>query len=177
MALIFESSTCAICGELLDRPYTATSGVFFPYENLLYRYCDAPLHFECLERWPERGTFSAGYFEMALNDYRLYGNLLIEQDNWILGCGRTRYNKPPEWISGSLRNELPHYAEVRLSDWPFRLYSYWSDWDTFIGEGYREGLAGEALKATERIMAEVRQVAPDGRALLGLLEKSYRNAA
>lgn len=173
MALIFESSKCKICGELLDRPYTATSGVFFPEESPLYRYCDAALHFDCLERWPERVAFSAGYFEMALNDYQIHGNLLMKKDNWILGCGRTRYNKLPEWISGSLRNELPHYAEVRIPDWPFRLYSYWSDWDNFIDEGYQEGLAGEALRVSKQIMAEVRQVAPDSRTLLDMLEKSY----
>ena len=149
MALIFESSKCVICGELLDRPYTTTWGVFFPVGSSLYRYCDAALHFDCLEKWPERAEFSAGYYNAALENYRSSGNILIEQDNWILGCGPTRHNKPPEWMSGRLRNELPHYAEVRLPNWPFRLYSYWSDWDTFIDVGYQEGLAGEALKVSE----------------------------
>ncbi|MGE6760607.1 hypothetical protein ACQKGO_21490 [Corallococcus interemptor] len=51
MAMIIKGFTsCAICGSTdLSKPYTATSGVFFDEGDELWRYCDAPLHLECLE--------------------------------------------------------------------------------------------------------------------------------
>lgn len=169
MAIIFPDSTCALCGELLDRPHTATSGVAFPESNPLYRYCDAPLHFDCLERWPERAIFSAGYFELAVAHFRNNAHLLIEQGDWVLGAGPTQRNQPPEGITRRLTNDLPHYAEIRLRDWPFRLYTHWGDWDAFLAGDYRAGLAGEALQVAERVIAEVKQTAPNQQALLRLL--------
>ena len=174
MALIFPGSTCALCREPLDRPYTATSGVVFPAGSHLYRYCDAPLHFDCLERWPDREAFSAGYFDRALTHFRDRANLLVERANWILGCGPTRRNQLPDGMAQRLDNDLPYYAEVCLSDWPFRLYTYWSDWERFLAGGFREGLAGEALQVSERVVGEARRFAPNEEALSDLLEKSYR---
>ena len=174
MALIFPGSTCALCEEPLDKPYTATSGVVFPKSHRLYRFCDAPLHFECLERWPDREAFSAGYFDEALKHFRNRANLLAERPDWILGAGPTKHNQKPSDILKRLNNELPHYAEVRLPDWPFRLYSYWTDWDAFLAGSYQEGLAGEAIGVSDKIMAEVKQIAPSSQSLLVLLGKSYR---
>lgn len=50
MAIIMEGLTsCPIRGSTdLSKPYTATSGVVFPEGDELWRYCDAPLHLECL---------------------------------------------------------------------------------------------------------------------------------
>ena len=169
MAIIFPDSTCALCGELLDRPYTATSGVAFPLSDPLYRYCDAPLHFDCLERWPERPVFSAAYFEMAVSHFRNRAHLLIEQIEWVLGAGPTQRNQPSEGFTQRFTNDWPYYAEVRLRDWPFRLYTHWDDWDAFLARDYREGLVSEALQVAERVMTEVRQTAPDQQALSGLL--------
>jgi hypothetical protein len=62
MALITSSSRCAICGELLcTKAFRATSGVFFPPSDPLYRFCDAPLHWDCYEDWPERLRFARQY--------------------------------------------------------------------------------------------------------------------
>jgi hypothetical protein len=48
MALIFSGSCCAICQEALGgRVYLATSGVFFEEDDPLFRFCDAPLHWDC----------------------------------------------------------------------------------------------------------------------------------
>ena len=158
MALIFADSTCAICGERLDRPYTATSGCAFPEAHPLWRYCDAPLHLDCLERWPQRGQFSRGYFDAAVEQRRSgYGHLLAQGETWVLVCGP------------HVEDNTPYFAEVRLPDWPFRLYSKWGDWPYFIGGGYREGLEGAALSAADKVMAEVREIAPDGPALMRLL--------
>ena len=174
MALIFPGSTCALCGELLDRPYIATSGVAFPLVSPLYRYCDAPLHFDCLERWPDREAFSAGYFESALARFRDHANLLVKRADWILGAGPTRHNQLPGGMTRPLDNDLPYYAEVRLPDWPFRLYTQWLDWEAFLAGGYREGLAGQALQVSEQVMGEVKQIVPNRQRLSGLLEESYR---
>lgn len=158
MALIFPGSTCAICDGPLDGAYTATSGCAFPEGHDLWRYCDAPLHLDCLERWPQREQFSRGYFEMAVEQRRLgYGHVLARGASWVLVCG-------PRAEDG-----LPYFAEVRLADWPFRLYSKWGEWAYFIGGGYKEDLEGAALAAADMVMAEVREAAPDGAALERLL--------
>jgi hypothetical protein len=75
MALIVPSSRCAICDELLGgRDYLATSGVFFPPDDPLSSYCDAPLHWDCYEHWPERARFARAYVSanassVARNEY------------------------------------------------------------------------------------------------------------
>lgn len=159
MAIIFPDTPCAICGQRLDRAYTATSGCAFDSKHPLWEYCDAPLHLDCLERWPQREQFSRGYFDATVDSRRQgYGHLLAQAKSWVLVCG-------PRWNTG-----LPYFAEVRLIDWPFRLYSKWEDWSDYIGGRYREALEGAALAAADRVMAEVREIAPDGSALSQLLQ-------
>jgi hypothetical protein len=112
-----------------------------------------------LEGWPHREEFSRGYFDVTIESRKQgYGHLLSQTESWVLVCG-------PRWNTG-----LPYFAEVRLTDWPFRLYSKWEDWGAYVGGGYREGLEGAALVAADRVMTEVRQIAPDGSALSELLQ-------
>jgi hypothetical protein len=158
MALILPNTPCAICGGQLDRVYTATSGCAFPQGHPLWGYCDAPLHLDCLETWPHREEFSRGYFDQAVESHRSgYGHILARGESWVLVCG-------PRAAGG-----LPYFAEVRLADWPFRLYSKWEAWPDFAGGGFREGLEGTALVAAESAMAGVREVAPDESRLSRLL--------
>ncbi|MBN8226152.1 hypothetical protein JYK02_01365 [Corallococcus macrosporus] len=151
MAMIIKGFTsCAICGSTdLSKPYTATSGVAFPKEDELWRFCDAPLHFDCLARWPHRERFSRGYFDLWKDDSVLANGVLSGGRAWVLRCGPAK------------READPYYAEVRLSDWPMRLYSRWEQWTDFAAHQYREGLEDEALKAADAAMAEVRKVAAD----------------
>jgi hypothetical protein len=161
VALITPTSVCAICGSKLDRAYTATSGVAFPRGHRLWVYCDAPLHLNCLENWPDRIAFSLGYFQNTL-DFCGFGitHLLARGDNWILICG-------PCVIEGN-----PYYAAIHLKDWPFRLYSHWNEWDEFITGGFQEGLEGKALTAAQNVINEVKKVAPNLKALKDLLEQA-----
>ena len=126
------------------------------------------------EQWPDREEFSAGYFDEALKHFRSRANLLVERPAWISGSGPTKHNQTPRDIPQRFNNELPYYAEVRLPDWPLRLYSHWQDWESFLAGDYREGLAGEAMQVSENIMAQVGQIVSNGQALLALLEESYR---
>ena len=162
MAIIMEGLTsCPICGSTdLSKPYTATSGVFFDEGDELWRYCDAPLHLECLEHWQHRERFARGYFDLW-RDQVTQGNgvLLAESPLWILRCGPAK----PE--------ATPYFVEVDLAEWPIRLYSRWERWADYAEHPYREGLTGEALKAADAAMAEVRQVAPDLDALRALRQR------
>jgi len=65
MALVFEGSTCVICGEKLDLnpPIFATSGLF-PVPGPLLKYCDTPMHWDCYVDWPHRKVFAAAYVLM-----------------------------------------------------------------------------------------------------------------
>ncbi len=185
MALIHPNSVCAICGEKLDRPYTATSGVAFPREHRLYRYCDAPLHYDCFETWADRKAFAGRYFEGRLHSYRvgITGHLLAEGMSWALICGP--YNETdlrPAIEAGVLSEksiqqglnlgDKPNYVTVALSEWLARLSINWADWEIFVGGKYREDLEGRILHDVEQVMRDVRQVAPDSQTLEKLLMKS-----
>jgi hypothetical protein len=157
MALIHELSTCAICDESLDRPYTATSGVPFAADPRLAAYYDAPLHIDCLAGWAHREEFSRGEYVSSLANYWLgYGALLAVAPNWFLGCGPAEVG------------QFPYFAEVQLLAWPTSLYSDWRDWDAYVSGGFRE-LCGPEPDATEAVMAQVRSVVPTRDAL----EKLY----
>jgi hypothetical protein len=154
MAIIGEHSRCAICGAPLTRLFTATSGCAFPPDHRLFRFCDAPLHLSCLEAWADREEFARAYYDQALGSWRRkYGTLLHETRDWSLGCGPAT---PPAF---------PYYAEVRLSDWPIRLYSRLGEWDAFVAAGYRAYLEGAALSRADAVMGEVRALVPDQQAL------------
>lgn len=149
MAIIFPDSTCAICDGKLDRLYIATSGCAFPPEHHLWKFCDAPLHLDCLEKWSHRNEFSKGYFEIHLNYCKNVGHLLAQHSRWILYCG--------PFVSG----RLPYFASVSLTDWPFNLYSELKNWTEFAERDFQKGLSGEALSVAKQTMIEVKRVAPD----------------
>lgn len=113
---------CAICGERItkDTPCVTTSGVAFPPPHPLYQFCDAGLHQKCLLTWEHRGEFAAGYAAGS-------GNILRQENEWNLICGPMGYGPhgKPGW---------PYYAEIRLCDWPIRLYSRFEEWGTFVME-------------------------------------------
>ncbi|MGE6760612.1 hypothetical protein ACQKGO_21515 [Corallococcus interemptor] len=162
MAIILEGLTsCPICGSTdLSKPYTATSGAFFDEGDELWRYCDAPLHLDCLEHWPHRERFSRGYLDLLRAEAKQgNGVLLAEAPLWLLRCGPAK----PE--------ATPYYVEVHLADWPIQLYSRWEQWTDYSANTYREGLAGAALKAADAAMAEVRRLAPDMDALRALRQR------
>ena len=163
MAIIHQGSVCAICGEKLDRPFTATSGLAFGPDHRLFKYCDAPLHFDCLETWTDRLGFSLGYYQGHLQSHQNgYGSLLYQADNWFLACG-------PE-VSG-----LPYFAKVELKEWPNTLYSKFDKWTKYASGEYQTGLVGEALTSADKIMAEVSKIAPDTNALTNLFRNINNN--
>ena len=141
---------CPICyGNFKDgRPYTGTSGVVFVRPHPLYEYCDAGLHFECLEKWAHREEFSTGYFLQKREMFQAMGTLLYEGSGWILGCGP------------ALPSKEPYYAEIDLAEWPCRLYCRWQDWESFLSSSYRKGLGNGALESAEKAVVEVRELAP-----------------
>jgi ribosomal protein S27AE len=164
MALIFEGVTrCAICGELAEaRPYTATTDGAFDPSQPLWKFCDAALHFDCLERWPHRAEFARGNF-LACKEYSLrFGGVLWEESTWFLACG-------PCQGKGS-----PLYASIQLGEWPISIYTPWNEWAACVAGGYRDGLAGKALLAADSVVAEVRERVPDPASLTALLERRRR---
>lgn len=120
----FLASTCAICEKPItaDTPVIGTSGCAFPESHDLWKYCDTSLHQDCLAEWSQRSEFSAGYFAIR-------GAVLVlqEAEQWVLLCGPITYGP-----HGKVR--LPYYAEIRLREWPARLYSRFHDWGRFVEE-------------------------------------------
>ena len=160
MSIVIPGETvCPICEAHLGEPYLSTSGIAFPKDHELWRYCDTALHQSCLEKWPKRKEFAEGYYRAAVSAAQNgYGVLLLEGDDWLLACGRPVADNPPV------------YVEVRLREWPLRLYSLWENWLNFVGDGYRTGLTGETLWAASKCMREVRRIAPDAHMLALMLE-------
>ena len=120
----FLSSTCAICEMQItaETPILNTSGCAFPESHHLWKYCDTGLHQECLAKWNHRPEFSEGYFGI-----RGAVHLLQETEQWVLLCGPVMYGP-----HGKV--QLPYYAEIRLRDWPVRLYSRFHEWSNFVAE-------------------------------------------
>jgi hypothetical protein len=118
----FLASTCAICSGPItpETPVIGTSGCAFPESHHLWQYCDTQLHQACLADWRYRSEFSAGYFGI-----RIGGHVLHETEEWRLCSGPVQYGP-----HGKVR--LPYYAEIRLREWPVRLYSRFEEWDDFI---------------------------------------------
>lgn len=178
MAIILENTRCPICNEKLDRPFTSTSGAIFPREHLLWSFCDAPLHLDCLEAWPHRVEFSQGYFDSHLKRHQMgYGYLLKQEANWL-------------WATGPhVSDSFPSFTAIYLREWPVTLYSEWNGWEQFVAGGFRQHLVGRVLEVSIQIMSEVAQVAPDLNSLIRLyepkaliadsagLEQQYREAA
>lgn len=154
MALIGPSSTCAICKGPLDRPYTATSGLVVDMPLALLKFCDAPLHFDCLEVWPHRAAFSEAWYEARVpRDDAGPHPVLIRTARFALVAGP------------ALPGADPHYVEVLQRDWPVRLYSRWAAWNEFVKDGFKARLLGASLSASEMVMETVRSAAPDLAAL------------
>lgn len=147
--------SCPICGgDFKDgRPYTCTSGVVFIPPHPLYEYCDAGLHYECLENWPHTAEFSKGYYLATKSMFEYMNTLLIEGQGWILGCGPAP------------RSKLPYYVKITLENWPFSLKSKWDDWDLYLEGKYRDGICGRALEDANMIVKQVRELVPNLKAL------------
>jgi hypothetical protein len=137
-----DGSPCAICDErLAGSPFGATSGVAFPRDHALWRFCDAPFHFDCMERWPHRREFAAGYFEISREGFKAQGTLLREAPTWLLGCGM---------MSGRVT-----YVEAVMREWPVRFNKERERWAEYMGGDFATRLRGEALAAAKRIAPEM----------------------
>jgi len=165
-----------LCKELIGDPYVATSGVAFPQDHRLWKYCDAPMHLDCLEQWPDREEFSLGYYESEYEHHQALGrNILGEGENWLLVCGPHRRSDLSSFrfvgkITPADMPLVPSYAKVVLRHWPFQLYSKWNDWTEYANTVYAECLTGKALEAAHAVMNEVREIAPNKERLAKRLE-------
>jgi hypothetical protein len=137
------ATNCAICGEAISEftPNLMTSGVAFPPEHPLYPFCDAGLHQNCLLTWPHRREFAAGYFGGS-------GHSLERTSDWNLICGPLLYGPGgrPGW---------PYYAEIRLADWPIRLYSRFESWGEMLAsQSWRRWCIAELSSRIEQLSPE-----------------------
>lgn len=119
-ALLHANSRCAICAGAMDlkQPLFATSGVFFPREDPLWRFCDTPMHWECYAPWKDRPRFARAYFQM-----------------WVEGDSTN-----PHWAKAYLDenyyisvNPQPPVEEVHLhlAEWGEREFVKLKDWESW----------------------------------------------
>ncbi len=184
MAVIIRGkSRCAICRDTdLNRPFIATSGIAFPPTDALWKFCDAPLHQDCLATWEHRIRFARGYFERAREAvWRNQGLLLLEGPGWFLRCGGPlsedllRRAGAAPLFNGARAGE-PFFAEVRLAEWPKALYTRWNDWPEYAAGAFRQGLVGALLHAADAVMAQVQPLVPDMASLKELRRQALSRA-
>ena len=68
MALRYRGLYCPICGELINDPIFATSGVFLPPTDPLWTYCDTCIHWVCYATWEHRERFAQAYVQMWIEN-------------------------------------------------------------------------------------------------------------
>lgn len=68
MALVSKKTICPLCQELISKPIFATSGIFIPPTNPLWRYCDAAMHWACYATWEHRERFAREYVQMWIEN-------------------------------------------------------------------------------------------------------------
>ncbi|MCE7872493.1 hypothetical protein DYH09_19230 [bacterium CPR1] len=168
MAIVIQGvSTCALCGELADsKEYMATSGVWYEPDHPLWRYCDAPMHWECYERWPEREAFARDYVAMRCSHQESpYWDTVYEDEQLVLEVSRARALawlratgtpvafSPQSWPEpepGLHRLERAELAKSQLAD----RFPTWEDLlagvDWQAKEGLRERLDREAEERREK---------------------------
>ena len=149
MALIFDSSTCAICGRIVrGTDYTATSGVVFEPGDRLYEYCDAPLHVACVDGWKYRERFSRGHYASRLATHQYCSGVLIEMSHWFLGVGP------------ATREKQPYYFRIAARDWPQTIHTHYAGYQTTIWSS-ETGLTGNVVPPIEDIFSFLRVHVPD----------------
>lgn len=139
MAIVaLGTSRCVICGSTdLERPYLATSGCPFPREHGLWRYCDGPMHFDCIENWEHRREFSRAYFTRARDRGLQRNEVAAEGPDWVLMVNA-------------------HWHELTLAEWPLRLVTRPAEWSDGL-QRWLDQLAGHALLDARRISELVAQ--------------------
>lgn len=143
---------CAICGGKItdETPFVTTSGVAFAPPHPLYPYCDAGLHQRCLASWNHRREFSIGYV-----DGDGLGTVLKSEDEWKFFCG-------PQGFGPHGKPRWPYYAEIRLVDWPIRLYSRFEEWAAFIScKGWKNMYIPEINEAIEKLYPQFPKTSND----------------
>jgi hypothetical protein len=119
MALITKGSRCAICNKQLgEEPYLATSGVFFPADDPLWSFCDAPLHWDCYEHWPHRSRFARQRVSSA-----------AESESGNAYWGRALLT---DFVYLEVRKNEPGEADVWLFETGTRVRVHLSQWSAWL---------------------------------------------
>lgn len=159
MALIAKNSRCAICEKLLGRgPYLATSGIAFPVDDPLWRFCDAPLHWDCYEHWPHRARFARQYVSNAAEyepKNRSWGRALLT-DRVYLAVRKKEPGQADVWLF-----ETGTKVRVPLSQW-----SAWL-WDLSVTEYELHRLE---IASLGEVLPELRRLFPNPEAMLAVVD-------
>ena len=93
MAEIYEGVTCAICRHKIDfrARVFATSGIVFAPEHRLFKFADAPMHWNCYERWPDRAEFASAYFQAEIEQQQdnPYWEVVLMSEDLLVSVGFT----------------------------------------------------------------------------------------
>jgi hypothetical protein len=166
MAFITDTTTCPLCNEQLDRPSLATSGCAFPQGHRLWQFCDAPMHIDCLQDWPDRVEFCSAYYRQRLDQYtRERWPILATGDGWFLGMALPY----PGTVYADLDEDI---VEIRVEDWPISFQADAHEWSEFMAGEWQssaEHLHSYALARAQVVIAQVRHAVPDTNALYRLI--------
>ena len=136
MALIGSGSKCALCRELIaERPIYSRSGVWLPKEHRLFRYCDAPMHRDCYEAWPDRAEFARTHFEFRAGAGSA-GAPVLANDDLVVFLGR---------LEGAFEVRLFLRATAAGVSLPLAEWEAWLEGGKFDGSTMQQALQYASL--------------------------------
>jgi hypothetical protein len=140
-------------------------------EHRLWRFCDAPIHIDCLQDWADRQEFCSAYYTQRLEQYhRERWYILAKGDGWF--CGKAL--PYPGSIFAAIDDDL---VEVMVEDWPIKFIARISGWSEFISGGWHaeaEHLHSYALARAQVVLAQVKSVIPDTQTMYKLISQHER---
>ena len=128
MALIYEGSRCALCDQPIDASgdFFSTSGVFFESGHRLFRYCDAPMHWDCYGPWADRREFARAYVraKMCSEEVNVHWARVFENEHCFVQINPDRAVAEASVCLFETGSEI----RIELSDWKQWLGSDLSDY-------------------------------------------------
>ena len=169
MALLSDEAVCPLCQESLERPNLATSGCAFPQDHRLWRFCDTPIHIDCLQDWADRQEFCSAYHKQRLEQYSREGwPILAAGDGWF--CG-----KPLPYPGAFFTAADADLIEIRVEDWPINFIAQMTTWDAFLAGSWRTirpDLHSYALARAEVVIAELSRQISDTNSLFTFVDQA-----
>jgi hypothetical protein len=167
MTAIVPELRCALCDGPIDAlgDFFRASGVFLPPGDALTPYCNAPLHWECYAKWPDRERFARQYVRAWVKATRLNPFWwIVHQDERVL-------------ITANPERSVEE-ACIRLSAVGSDIRVPLPQWPKWIAEPERvtQGLHELEKRELKKVLPKLRERFPDDHAVVHAINSDEKTA-